>query len=94
MLMDNTGYKESDGKLIYDIDWNFIKDIAIRMSENKSKYPKGNWKKPMELESIEEAMERHFIEYKRGNTDENHLIAIVCNAMIINYHKNGCNTNL
>ena len=31
---------------------------------------------------------------KRGNTDENHLIAIVCNAMIINYHKNGCNTNL
>lgn len=44
--------------------------------------------KSINIDSIEEALERHFIEYKLGNTDENHLIALVCNAMIINYHKN------
>lgn len=44
--------------------------------------------KSMDINSIEEALERHFMEYKLGNNDENHLIAMVCNAMIINHHKN------
>lgn len=36
------GIKESNDKLVYEIDWKFVKDIAMRMAENKGKYPKYN----------------------------------------------------
>jgi len=42
----DTGYKESEGKLSYEFDWEFIESMAKRMSKNKSKYGPYNWKKP------------------------------------------------
>lgn len=82
--------KESEGKLVYEIDWGFIKAIAERMATNKGKYPINNWKKPMtdsEVVKIKDAATRHIIEYLDGNYEDDgreygHIEGIVCNLMI------------
>ena len=88
------GFKESDDKLIYDIDFEYIKGMAERMQLNRDKYPVGNWTKPIDVESLKQALFRHTIEIMQGNySDEQkfgHLYAIGCNAfMIVNQLQNG-----
>ena len=81
--------KESDNKLAYELDWNFIEAMAKRMAINKWKYPPYNWQKPMDIESLKQALLRHTIEVMKGNytdTEElDHLSAIACNAQFIYY---------
>ena len=89
-LIEKQGYKESNDKLEYELDWEFIKQIAERMSTNKVKYSAYNWKKSMDIEKLKQSLFRHVIEIMNGNyQDEDrefgHLEAIVCNAMFINY---------
>lgn len=91
------GVKEDNGKLYYELDWSFIEDMAKRMSLNKEKYPPWNWKKPIEIESIRQAIARHFIEIMKGNYDDEgidhgHIIALACNAMILKYQLENGNT--
>ena len=89
----NSGIKEIESKLIYDIDFEYIKGMAERMQLNRDKYPVGNWTKPIDIESLKQALFRHTIEIMQSNySDEQkfgHLYAIGCNAfMIINQLKN------
>jgi len=87
--------KESEGKLYYELDFEFIKQMAERMQSNKnnSKYDVWNWKKPMTpkgIDDLKQAMLRHIISVMEGNfNDDNrdfgHLEAISNNAMMINY---------
>ena len=89
----NSGIKQTESKLIYDIDFEYIKGMAERMQLNRDKYPVGNWIKPIDIESLKQALFRHTIEIMQGNySDEQkygHLYAIGCNAfMIINQLKN------
>jgi len=84
------GYKESSEKLEYELDWDFIKQVAERMSTNKGKYSAYNWKKSMDVEKLKQSLFRHVLEVMNGNyKDEEreygHLEALVCNAMFINY---------
>ena len=89
------GKKETEGKLFYELDFNFIKQMAERMQSNKDndKYELWNWKKPMTpkgLESLKQAMWRHIIAVMQGEFEDDgrefgHLEAISNNAMIINY---------
>ena len=88
------GKKESDNKLSYELDWNFIEAMAKRMEQNKGKYPPYNRKKPMDIESLKQALLRHTIEVMKGNYtdiedyDHNwlwHIMWIACNAMFIYY---------
>jgi len=93
ILSGNSGIKETDSKLVYDIDFEYIKGMAERMQLNRGKYPVGNWTKPIDIESLKQALFRHTIEIMQGNySDEQkygHLYAIGCNAfMIINQLKN------
>ena len=88
--IEEQGYKESIDKLEYELDWEFIKQVAERMSTNKGKYPAYNWKKSMDIEKLKQSLFRHVIEVMNGNyKDEEreygHLEALVCNAMFINY---------
>lgn len=88
--MIESGIKESKDKLIYEIDWEFIEGMAVRMSENKGeKYPIFNWKKPIEYKELLHALTRHFIEIQKENYDDEqelgHFYAIACNAMMITY---------
>ena len=44
------GIKETEGKLYYELSWEFIEEMAKRMANNKSnKYPLFNWKKNINL---------------------------------------------
>lgn len=85
------GVKEKSDKLYYEIDWDFIKAMAERMSENKYKYEKFNWKKKIDIDEIKQALFRHVIEvmqdnYKDGESEIGHITAIANNAMILYYH--------
>lgn len=81
------GIKETNSKLIYDIDFGYVKGMAERMQLNRDKYPVGNWQKPIDVESLKQALFRHTIEVMQGNySDEQrfgHLYAIGCNAFMI-----------
>lgn len=93
-----TAYKESSGKLFYEIDWPFITQMAERMAANKKdgKYDLYNWKKPMTekgLEDLKQAMLRHLIEILNGSYEDDgrefgHLESLSCNSMMLNYQLN------
>src|SRR5678809_1383419 len=44
----NEGIKESSDKLMYELDFDFLTQMAERMAVNKNKYPVYNWKKSMD----------------------------------------------
>jgi len=87
--------KESKGKLFYELDFNFISQMAERMQSNKenSKYPLWNWKNKMTQEGTDElkqALLRHVLavmenDFKDDGRELGHLEAIANNAMMINY---------
>lgn len=87
----NSGIKESKGKLFYEFDWEFIEEMAIRMQENKGdKYPVYNWKKPLDIEDLKQAINRHHMEVMKGNYEDDnnplgHIISYATNAMMIYY---------
>lgn len=81
--------KESNWKISYELDWDFISAMAKRMQTNKGKYPPYNRKKPMDIENLKQALLRHTIEIMKWNytdiEDNDHLTAICCNCMFIYY---------
>ena len=88
--MDAWGYKEQSEKLNYELDFDFITQVAERMQTNKGKYEPYNWKKPIDTESLKQALFRHVLEVMKGNYNDDgrelgHLEAIAANAMMLNY---------
>lgn len=84
------GYKESSGKLNYELDFDFITQMAERMDANKGKYQPYNWQKPHDITGLKQALFRHVLEIMKGNYDDEgreygHLESISLNAMMINY---------
>ena len=76
--------KESDGKLKWDsFLWKALKRVNIRWQENKLKYPVHNHLLPLSRTELEDAMFRHYLQLKSGDESEDHLSAIVLNAMMI-----------
>ena len=92
---NQTAYKETEGKLFYELDWGFITQMAERMASNKkeSKYALWNWKKPMTpkgIEDLKQATLRHLLEVLEGRYEDHgrpfgHIEAIADNMMMINY---------
>lgn len=92
------GKKISEGKTVYEFDWDFIKGMGDRMSKNKGKYPPYNWKKPIDVEELKQALFRHTIEvmkcnYKDDGQDFGHLFAVALNAMMIYFQASRNNTD-
>jgi hypothetical protein len=92
------GIKEKDNKLVYELDFDFIEDMAKRMSKNKNKYPPYNWKKSINIEEIKQALFRHTIKVMQDNYEDDgdplgHLLAIAINSMIICYQLKNYETN-
>lgn len=86
----DTGIKESQGKLSYELDFEFITQMAERMDANKGKYEPYNWQKPIDNAGLHRALARHFFQVMRGNYEDEgrefgHLEALALNAMMINY---------
>lgn len=90
-----TAYKESEGKLFFELDWGFIKQMAERMASNKKegKYSLWNWKKPMTpkgIEDLKQASMRHLLEIMEGRYEDDgrefgHIEALSDNMMMLNY---------
>ena len=87
---ETLGKKETEGKLNYELDWEFIEQMAERMSQNKGKYKPYNWKRPMEIEKLKQSLFRHVVEVMKGNYSDDgrefgHFESIALNSMMINY---------
>lgn len=82
------GKKESTGKCKFELDFEFIEAMSLRI-ENETKYEPYNWKLPLSTGELSNALLRHAIEVKKGNFDDNgelgHLMAIANNAMFLYY---------
>lgn len=92
-LKEETAYKETDGKLHYELDFEFIKQMAERMASNKGKYEPFNWQKLDNVADLKQSLFRHVLEvmngnYKDDNREFGHLEAVAINAMFINYQLN------
>lgn len=84
------GYKEVNGKLNYELDFDFITQMAQRMDSNKGKYEPFNWTRPIDIDSIKQSLFRHVMsimkdDYADDNRTFGHIEAAACNLMIINY---------
>lgn len=89
------------GKLdfIETISWTALNRYAKYMTEKKKKYGQGNFKKGIDIDSYERSLLRHIDKYLRnkyeGAKDEvrqDHLSAIVFNAMGIMHEENKLTT--
>ncbi len=85
-----TAYKETEGKLFYELDFEFITQMAERMASNKGKYEPYNWKKLDNIADLKQSLFRHVLEVMNGNYEDDnrakgHLEAVAINAMFINY---------
>lgn len=85
-----SGKKETEGKLNYELDWEFIQQLAERMSQNKGKYKPYNWMQPIDVEKLKQSLFRHVVEVMKGNYEDDgrtfgHLESISANVMMINY---------
>ena len=90
---EETAYKETEGKLFYELDFEFIKQMAERMASNKGKYEPYNWQKLDNIEDLKQSLFRHVLEimncnYEDDNRAKGHLEAVAINAMFINYQLN------
>lgn len=89
---ESEGVKHSKGKLKMELDFDFIKQMAERMSSNKKngKYQPFNWKLKMNSQELAEALMRHCIEVIEGRYEDDgreygHLEALSTGAMMLNY---------
>ena len=89
-IKEETAYKETEGKLFYELDFEFITQMAERMASNKGKYEPYNWQKLDNIADLKQSLFRHVLEIMNGNYEDDnrakgHLEAVAINAMFINY---------
>lgn len=48
-----------------------------------AKYAARNWEKGIPIQRCIESVYRHLLAYQAGDTDEDHMAAVMCNAMFI-----------
>lgn len=89
-MTESLGHKEDEGKLFYELDWEFIEQMAQRMQSNKSngKYERWNWMRPIDPEKLKQPSIRHMVEIMKGNYEDDgrpygHLEALACNMMML-----------
>lgn len=87
---EHGGNRDSDkGKIDYTlIPIPALKRIGRHYMNGADKYGRGNWLKldtPEDIERYKQSMFRHLIQYLDGEKNEDHLAAVVWNAMSLLY---------
>lgn len=83
------GKKESEGKVDYsEINLGILDMMAERFNANKHKYPKGNMKKPIDVNGLLWAAFRHLkkmIKPVENDPEDlkDHLAAVLCNMSMV-----------
>ena len=91
LISAKEGIKETENKVNYEeLDWDYIDNMAERMSKNLAKYPPNNWKKKMEIKELAKSAIRHarkILQEIDGDEEtlQEHSTALGCNGMMINY---------
>lgn len=57
-----------------------IRSLARRFEDGAKKYSRNNWTKGIPLSRFQDAMMRHTLAWAEGQTDEDHLGAVLWNA--------------
>lgn len=92
--MSEQGIKQTEGKTSFsEIDWSFVEKMAKCMNLNKGKYPPKNWQKPMKVELLLDAAQRHLIELRKNEffdreNGAEHAVAVALNMMMYSYQIN------
>lgn len=61
--------------------------LGLWLMKGGLKYTPRNWEKGMNISECIESLERHIIAYKKGLIDEDHMAAVMCNAMFIIHYE-------
>jgi hypothetical protein len=74
----------TEDKVRYDLvfDGPLVERLATHLTKGAKKYDARNWMKASgqdELERFRESAARHFFQWLRGDTDEDHAMAVVFN---------------
>lgn len=85
----NEGIKESEGKLSWEVDFDFLEEIALRM-ESMTKYPPYNWQKPLSKRELQKALFRHVMAIMRNNFEDDgqelgHIFGAATDLMMLYY---------
>lgn len=83
--------KISEGKLFYEMDWEFIEGMAQRMKLNKQngKYDVFGWRdNGVDIDQMNQALIRHLMAILKGELQDDdqkysHYYALACNSMLI-----------
>jgi len=57
--------------------------LATHLASGAAKYAERNWEKGIPISRLIGSLKRHINQYQCGDTDEDHLAAIMCNAMFL-----------
>lgn len=60
-----------------------LERVAMQYKRGLKKYGRNNWRKGMPLSRVTESLLRHAIAWKEGDDGEDHLAAVVFNALAI-----------
>jgi len=78
----------NEGKIRWDLlPVEALKRVAIHYTNGAKKYEANNWRKGIPTEKFVECVCRHWAEYLLGETDEDHLSAVVFNVLGIIYNE-------
>jgi hypothetical protein len=57
------------------------------LRKGASKYSERNWEKGMPISRVLASLERHLTAYEAGENDEDHMAAVMCNAMFVLHYE-------
>ena len=61
--------------------------LGAWLAEGAKKYLPRNWEAGMPLSRVTASLQRHLVAFKAGETDEDHLAAVMCNAMFLIHYQ-------
>jgi len=78
----------SENKIRWDLlPVEALKRVAIHYTNGAKKYAPNNWKKGIPTDRFIESAMRHFMQWRLGERDEDHLSAVVFNIFGIIYNE-------
>lgn len=69
-----------------------LRRLAIHLEKGAIKYDEWNWSKGMNMGRTFDSLIRHIFQYLGGDRSEDHIGAILCNAMFIAHYEEAIKT--
>lgn len=62
------------------LPWDLLKRVAMHYTKGAERYGEDNWRKGQPKKDTFDSLDRHLTAYRAGETDEDHLSAVIWNA--------------